>query len=310
MIKGTDIKFSVVIPTYNRARLVERAITSVLQQRFQPNEIIVVDDGSTDQTKSLVSKMGQPVQYVYQENSGAAVARDRGIRLAQGQWVALLDSDDMWQPDHLARMANAIGQTNGDARFYFGDTQQPKEKGGGSRWKAVGFMAPSPFQLNPRGADWVLINPQPMMLQSTVFNKAAYQLVGGFLPALRYRDDTHLFFRLGLDGPICAVPGISTQMTSDDVPTNRLSLTYDQKLEGTLMHIILFEDLIEKLPDLPIGVYRELKRRLANNYLALARHNWHKQDYLVACKKMMRCLQTHPAVFSGSVKRNLEKVFQ
>lgn len=89
---------SVVIPTYNREKIVGAAIDSVLRQTHSPVEVIVVDDGSSDRTREIVEAYGDPVRYVYQRNSGVATARNTGLRLARGEFIALLDSDDEWFP--------------------------------------------------------------------------------------------------------------------------------------------------------------------------------------------------------------------
>ena len=89
---------SVVIPTFNRARPVRRAIQSVLGQTYTSCEVIVVDDGSTDDTRAVVESFGARVQYVVQSNAGVAAARNRGLARASGEFVALLDSDDAWLP--------------------------------------------------------------------------------------------------------------------------------------------------------------------------------------------------------------------
>lgn len=92
----SKLKISVIIPTYNRATLTKRAIESVLNQNIQPYEIIVVDDGSTDNTKEVLQSFGDKIVTIYQKNSGVSVARNRGIKEAKGEWLALLDSDDIW----------------------------------------------------------------------------------------------------------------------------------------------------------------------------------------------------------------------
>jgi GT2 family glycosyltransferase len=89
---------SVVIPTFNRARLLERAIQSVFDQTYPACEVIIVDDGSTDDTRAVVEAFGARVRYVVQANAGVATARNRGLSQAQGEFVALLDSDDAWLP--------------------------------------------------------------------------------------------------------------------------------------------------------------------------------------------------------------------
>jgi glycosyltransferase involved in cell wall biosynthesis len=93
---------SVVIPTYQRAGLIERAIDSVLAQDYRPVEVIVADDGSTDDTRARVERYGPPVRYLYQPNAGVSAARNLGLRAARGEFVALLDSDDAWLPGKLA----------------------------------------------------------------------------------------------------------------------------------------------------------------------------------------------------------------
>ncbi len=99
---------SVVIPTYNRERLIGPAIESVLRQSYAHIEIIVVDDGSTDRTRQVVEAYGQPVRYVHQANGGAASARNRGLREARGEFIALLDSDDEWFPWKLEAQVRVL----------------------------------------------------------------------------------------------------------------------------------------------------------------------------------------------------------
>ena len=95
-------KISVIIPTYNRAQYVCRAIESVLRQTYRDYEIIVIDDGSTDNTKDVLSKYNGRIKYVYQPNQGISNARNHGIRVSAGEYIAFLDSDDEWIPEKLA----------------------------------------------------------------------------------------------------------------------------------------------------------------------------------------------------------------
>jgi glycosyltransferase involved in cell wall biosynthesis len=95
---------SVIIPTYNRAHSIGEAIKSVLEQDIENCriEIIVIDDGSTDCTRDIVTELGPNIRYIYQENGGAGAARNRGIKEATGDWIAFLDSDDRWLPYKLS----------------------------------------------------------------------------------------------------------------------------------------------------------------------------------------------------------------
>jgi GT2 family glycosyltransferase len=99
---------SVVIPTYNRAQYIAETIESVLAQTWRQREIIVIDDGSMDNTAAVVSQFGGEVRYIRQPNSERSVARNHGLKLAQGEFIAFLDSDDCWHPGALAAMVETL----------------------------------------------------------------------------------------------------------------------------------------------------------------------------------------------------------
>lgn len=109
--------FSIIIPAYNRAHLISGAIESVLSQQFQDWELLIVDDGSTDNTKEVVDQFNdERIRYIYQENEERSAARNNGIQNALGEWICFLDSDDNYLPNHLTvlhqeiiRQENAIG---------------------------------------------------------------------------------------------------------------------------------------------------------------------------------------------------------
>jgi glycosyltransferase involved in cell wall biosynthesis len=90
-------KVSVIIPTYNRAGLLKEAVASALSQTYPVHEIVIVDDGSTDDTAQVVDAMPPPVRYFHQRNSGLSAARNRGANVATGEYIAFLDSDDLWE---------------------------------------------------------------------------------------------------------------------------------------------------------------------------------------------------------------------
>jgi glycosyltransferase involved in cell wall biosynthesis len=99
---------SVVIPTYNRATYIMRAVDSVLSQTYRDLEVMVVDDGSGDDTKRIVETYGERVRYVFQDNAGPGAARNHGIRISTGAYLAFLDSDDVWMPTFLEKTVSAL----------------------------------------------------------------------------------------------------------------------------------------------------------------------------------------------------------
>jgi glycosyltransferase involved in cell wall biosynthesis len=115
---------SVIIPTYNRAEYLPKAVSSALAQEGVEVEVIVVDDGSTDDTAAVVEQhrscWGERVRYVWQENSERSIARNHGLRHARGEFVAFLDSDDLWTPGH-ARLCLAALRANPEAVAAYGE---------------------------------------------------------------------------------------------------------------------------------------------------------------------------------------------
>jgi len=103
---------SVIIPSFNRAHLLRRALTSVYAQTLPVDEVIVIDDGSTDETQTIVAHYFPQVTYIYQPNQGVSAARNTGIKQAKGQWLAFLDSDDEWLADKLFQQITALKNTD------------------------------------------------------------------------------------------------------------------------------------------------------------------------------------------------------
>ena len=113
-----SMRVGVVIPTYNRAADLQRALKSVLSQTFPVTEIIVVDDGSTDNTEEVVAGFGRNVRYIRQANAGPSAARNNGIRATTAEWIAFLDSDDWWMPEKIQLQVDALQRSPGTAVAY------------------------------------------------------------------------------------------------------------------------------------------------------------------------------------------------
>ena len=101
-------RFSVIIPAYNSATTLTRAVESVLCQSYPAHEIIVIDDGSTDNTTEVARGFGEQVRLLRQANAGVSAARNRGAECATGDWLAFLDADDWYYPDRLSLHAGMI----------------------------------------------------------------------------------------------------------------------------------------------------------------------------------------------------------
>ncbi len=191
---------SVVIPTYNRANLVSQAIESALAQTHPPHEVIVVDDGSTDDTVTVGAKYGPVVRYLRQTNSGPSVARNLGVDAATGDWIALLDSDDLWLPTKLEKQLRLLRQFP-DAAACYCDFQYVDLEGRLLE-EHSGFREP-----RSRDATFCqLLDGCPIPTPTLVIRRDC--LAGGlrFEPDIRYGQDWDLFARLADRYSFIAVP--------------------------------------------------------------------------------------------------------
>src|SRR5688572_4229057 len=183
-------KVSVIIASYNYGRFVGQAIRSVLDQTWRDREVIVVDDGSTDDTAAVVRTFGDSVRAIHQANRGLSGARNTGLRAASGQYVACLDSDDLWLPDKLARQVAVldarpdVGLVYADA-VYFDDASGTSLGRHGERYRhADGHVT---ADLITRGN--FIPSPTPL------FRRAAVDVVGDFDETLRHSEDWDMWIR-------------------------------------------------------------------------------------------------------------------
>jgi glycosyltransferase involved in cell wall biosynthesis len=292
------VQFSVVLPTFNRGHLVKRAIESALGQTFRASQIIVVDDGSTDDTEEVSRKFGNSIEYVRQSNAGVSSARNNGIRRVRHAWTAFLDSDDYWNPTHLERVAAAIEGTAGQALFYFTDMQIPNGTRAKTLWNAIGFQFASPFLLAPDGAAWLLSEREPCSVQCTVFKTETLRLSGSFDPRFYVTEDRELFCRLGIGGAICAVNTVGGVQTADDDPSHRLGGIMNTRGPDFWEHeCLLWTELLARFPDLTPDHRRELRYSLAVAYWRLSRLRWRSWRLWRALVDFLNSARAQPAFF-------------
>jgi glycosyltransferase involved in cell wall biosynthesis len=292
-------RISVVVPTYNRAALVARALDSALGQHRPGSEVLVIDDGSTDGTERVLSAYAGRVRVVRQENRGGAAARNRGVAEAVGDWIAFLDSDDFWPLDYLARMADAIRATEGRAHFYFADTHLSSTQGGGSLWARARFAIDGAHAMTEDAGRWAILPRQPMMLQSSLISRRALAACGGLWERLVRRHDTHLFFKLALAGPACAVAGGGSEMTADDTSAVRLTVGHGGRSrvywECTA---VLYADVEARAAAAPAALRAELRRRRAFAHWRLARLALGERKAGEGARELARSLGAAPLEFA------------
>ena len=186
-------RVSVIIPTYNRSWCLSEAIDSVLSQTFQDMELIVVDDGSTDETPALLSRYDDRLRCLRQTNRGVSVARNHGIQAANGALIAFLDSDDLWQPDKLARQVDFFDRQP-DALIC-----QTEET-----WIRRGVRV-NPKHRHRKPSGWIfepslalcLVSPSAVMMRRELLEE-----MGGFDESLPACEDYDLWLRVSLHYPI------------------------------------------------------------------------------------------------------------
>ncbi|MFW6160290.1 MAG: glycosyltransferase family 2 protein [Acidobacteriota bacterium] len=185
---------SVIIPTYNRASFLKEAVISVMKQsvfnqlyKERQIECWIIDDGSTDNTKETIYEFGSILNYVYQPHQGVSVARNKGLSLVKGEYVAFLDSDDLWLEDKLRIQLNFMNHFSEAAMCYTEEV-----------WVRHGVVV-NPQKKHRKYSGWVFDKVLPLCLlslSSAVFRKQAFDELGGFDESLPACEDYDFGIRL------------------------------------------------------------------------------------------------------------------
>lgn len=261
---------SVVIATYNRARFLHETLDSILGQRFRDFELIVVDDGSTDDTSELLKSYGDRIRILCQENRGPAAARNLGIRHARGRWILIQDSDDLSTPDHLESLF-AFAEKNPDCGMVFAngaylggpehnrETIIPKEK---SRRLA---------QQGVRLLD--LFEKSIVRLQAALLSKTCLETIGGHDESLRICMDLDLAFRIFMRYPVAYLDKVVFLYRKHE---GNIGRNQDLRL---LENIRVIEKLVREFPQAreELGM-RRIAQRTAYRYYRLAKGRWKAGD--------------------------------
>jgi len=274
-------RVSVVIPTYNYARYVPEAIDSVLAQSFEGLEVIVVDDGSTDRTAEILRAFGGQLRDIRQEHRGLSAARNTGIRAARGQYVAFLDSDDLWLPEkvslQVARLdaEPEVGLVYGEALFF--DDSTPAT-----------LTPHSHFGPHPSGRilSWlvrqnVIPSPTPMV------RRELFERVGLFDETLSACEDWDMWIRIAR---VCEIAYVNRVLAKKRQHQENMSLDSERLMTNGLR-------VLEKTfsaPDPSQELHGLRRRAFGRSYADFGLHRFHVGRYDQARRDLICAVTLDP----------------
>lgn len=249
---------SVIIPTYNRAGCIGDAIESVLAQTYIDYEIIVVDDGSTDETRKVLERYGDRIRYFYQENAGVSAARNLGVRQARADLIAFLDSDDRWTPVKLKLqiplmdgpdvvLSASNWAYDSAATQAFDDLQLD----------SVTLRLDDPLTLLSR------FEGHRLWLPTWIIRRSALMRVGSFDERMRVAEDNRLLFRLAFEGAFCLCNYVGT-VRSSVADAQQLTLANDlaYRRRTTLLTLEFLYETYIRASDRSAKIQRRLRKLL------------------------------------------------
>ena len=190
---------SIIIPAFNRAKTLPRALDSVFSQALENNsqiEVLLIDDGSSDETAKMIAKEYPHVRYFYQDNAGVSAARNLGIKRARGVWLAFLDSDDEWLVGKLAAQLKALQ----DSGLKVCHTQEI--------WIRNGVRV-NQMNKHKKSGGWIYLNCLPMCAMSPssiLIHRSVFEAVGDFDESLPACEDYDLWLRICAEYEVCYLP--------------------------------------------------------------------------------------------------------
>jgi glycosyltransferase involved in cell wall biosynthesis len=277
---------SVIVATFNRALFLPETIDSILMQSFQDFELIVVDDGSTDNTREIVDRYGPRLQYLYQENRGPSAARNLGVKHARAPWIAFQDSDDLSLANHLeslyryTREFPDCGMVFGNGRYigapeHDRDTIIPAKKSRRLAEKGV------------RLAD--LFTKSIVRLQASLIARKVYDAIGGHDETLWISMDLDLAFRIFMNAPVGYLDQSLFAYRKHEGNIGR-----DQERRLT-ENIRVIEKLLRDYPQAYNLLGRTaVTRRLAYRYYRLAKGRWRRGDPTAARHAIDEAISLRP----------------
>jgi len=273
-----EVLVSVVIPAFNSEQYIAECINSVLTQTYQNFEIIIIDDGSSDNTVNIVSAYkNDKIRLFHQKNSGSGAARNHGVKQASGTWIAFIDADDIWLPDKLQKQLELCSNQvwSHTDLFFLGDIYPKHTKTTELTSKHSGYILKNLLVENSIGTSSVIID------------KDIFQEFGGFNTGLRALQDWDLWLRVAEKYEICYLdePLVYYRVHSDSTSRNvRKTLPY---------HLYLIDHAFSQQG--PARNMQELKyEALSRSYQICSYIAEQEKDYLFSCYCAARSLLCRP----------------
>lgn len=310
---------TVIIPTYNREKKLPDAIESALNQTYSPTQIIVVDDGSKDNTADLVKKYSR-VEYYYKENGGQASARNEGLKHAKGTIIASLDSDDLWCPDFLKTCVEKLEREQLD--FVFANWDQDAKVG--EPWN---FLVNDPFlkpYFHKYKNNWVDLEYEevrdlylkacPSPSSSVVVRTSS--IVSGWNEQMNIGDDWCMYLEMILTKP-CKVAFTLEKLWRKRIDEINL---YDGRKWNEVLEFLYIADLEKKMDKfkhlLTVEELKILEERYMASLVELSKHNLIREFNIASSINLLKksfamdvsyTLKTIPDVFVKGLKRKMKK---
>jgi len=277
-------KVSVIIPTYNCAQYIREAMDSALTQSFNDYEIIVVDDGSTDNTKQIIEnycrRYGERVRYVFQQNQGMCVARNNAIRAMRGEYIALLDADDRWKRDRLEEGVRIL-DANPEIGLLHSGFIRIDETG-----RDIGIPQVKECLMSGEIFKRLLLREMHISTPTTIFRKACCDSIGLFDENLTRlgAEDRDLWLRISLQYKVYYINKVLAEYR---VRASSLSRKYERMMEGRIY-------IINKFCSDGSGYSKLRSRALASAYKDLGDTYLFQQEFQKARQQYLKSIMCWP----------------
>lgn len=284
--------YSVILPTFNRANAICEAVESVRNQTRKADEIIVVDDGSTDDTGERLLKFSNDIVVLSQENLGVSAARNAGVRFANCDWLTFLDSDDIWHPNRLAILDRDLNENRAGVHVANQKFIGPDYNVDLFKIRNLRFPSDQATVLSD-GFDLAMAGLQ---INSVAIRRDWIRSIGGFDTTMSIYEDPHLFCRLALLGKWMVTSSLVASVRRfGHSGQNLTNLKNDKKLYTAKMKVKIYDDFAES-PKLSETQRNQVMRRLSGAILELAKvENEGGRTDFNRFKTLIRSALRHPS---------------